>query len=140
MLLPKRILLPCLFWKNVNMMRINNRLFTFFLNPYFRFSQKMFLFVAFRIGLPWPSFQIFQTDVNFKQEELNFTCRGSLNRFAMNSTTPNSGTSTQTLILSNERSESTHHSFLGFLLAKSDHMTYRGWVGSDELKVNSLST
>ena len=44
----------------------------------------------------------------------------------MYSTTSNSGTSTQTLILSNERSDSTHHSFLGILLAKSDHVTYSG--------------
>ena len=34
--------------------------------------------------------------------------------------------STQTLILSKERSDSTQHSFLGFLLVKFDHVTYRG--------------
>ena len=39
----------------------------------------------------------------------------------------------QTLILSNERSDSTHHLFLGFLLVKSDHVTYSGDVGSGEL-------
>ena len=50
----------------------------------------------------------------------------SLVSITANSTMPNSGTSTQTLISSNERSDSTHHLFLGFLLIKSDHVTYSG--------------
>ena len=42
---------------------------------------------------------------------------------AVNSTTPNCGMSTQTLILSNIWSDSTHHSLLGFLMIKCHHMT-----------------
>ena len=87
MLLPKKILLPFFFfWENMNMMRINNHVFTFCCPSfrYFNFNKReLFLFVVFRIRSPWPSFQVFQTDVNIKQEKLNFTCRGSLNRFAV---------------------------------------------------------